>query len=55
MTDLNRLIVELAKVKAIFQQRAILAAMDVKVSNSTGLEKCKCVDAHESHCPEGGF
>lgn len=49
------MIVELAKAKAIFQQRAILAAMGVQpervaltLSNSTPLEYCcHCQERHE--------
>lgn len=44
----TELIVELAKVKAIFQQRAICAAMGINLSNSTPLEYCiHCQEQHE--------
>jgi hypothetical protein len=42
------LLTDLAKAKAIFQQRAILAAMGVNLSNSTPLEQCKYGDPY---CP----
>lgn len=43
-----QLLSDLTKAKVVFQQRAIMAAMDINQSNSTGLEYCNhCQEWHE--------
>lgn len=54
MTDTTSLIVDLSKVKALFQQRAILSAMGVTQRDlvEPELERCDiCGDVHEDEVP----